>query len=38
MGRLPKKKIDEIAKLRKQGYLQKEVAEKLVSNLRGSIQ
>ena len=34
MGRLPKKKIDAIAKLRKQGDLQKEVAEKLGIHIR----
>jgi len=34
MGRLTKKKIDEIAKLRQEGYTQKETAEKMKVHLR----
>jgi len=34
MGRLTKKKIDEIAKLRQEGYTQKETAEKAKVHLR----
>lgn len=34
MGRLTKKKADQIANLRKQGYIQKEVAEKLGVHVR----
>ena len=34
MGRLTKAKIDEIARLRKQGYTQKETAEKLNVHIR----
>ena len=34
MGRLTKAKVDEIAKLRKQGYTQKETAEKANVHIR----
>jgi len=34
MGRLTKKKIDEIAKLRQEGYTQKETAQKAKVHLR----
>jgi len=34
MGRLTKTKVDEIARLRKQGYTQKETAEKVNAHLR----